>query len=249
MSTQTMHLSHPLKLWERIELVVGDGPEAGRYMARVENMTDKHVVITDPEFVGGRTLLREDMDVNVYVTREDAIYQFSSSIRRTTESGRQYVVLTLPRAFERVQRRSFVRVELSKQLHWVCVPLQADSRSKVDELAWNRSKTIDISAGGLLFGISERLEMGIPLLLRIDFFAELGVPDILCGVTRRITRRDQELVCGTEFILADQLTRHFTSAQLRALPQVIRHFDRNAQNRLATHVFQTQVALRQKGLL
>lgn len=72
----------PLRVWEKIELLVGDGDSAGHYLARIEDFINGGIVITEPEFLSGNSLMRENADIMVVVCREDAMYQFASTIRK-----------------------------------------------------------------------------------------------------------------------------------------------------------------------
>jgi c-di-GMP-binding flagellar brake protein YcgR len=247
--TATAMLSRPLKVWEKIELVVGDSPNAGRYLARIQDFINGGIVITEPEFIEGSILLREDIDVKVLVTRDDAIYQFSSRIHRMIARTSTEYLLTPPNRFERVQRRMFVRVDTLKKMAYAVIMPLGEWQSYDDNLTWKSTQTIDLSGGGMQFKVADKLTPGTPLLLQMDYFKEIGLAPLVTALVRRCYQKGDDYFCGVEFQLADTLSRTFSSYQLAALPDDIQKFDRNAQNRLATHVFQLQVNLRQKGLL
>ncbi len=132
---------------------MGEPPTSGRYLARIQDFVNGGIVITEPEFLEGSTLLREDIDVLVLVTREDAIYQFSSKIKRMLSRESKEYLLTPPRRFERVQRRMFVRVETVKKMAYAVIPPLAGDASPDEQLAWQQSQTSDLSGGGLQFQI------------------------------------------------------------------------------------------------
>ena len=248
-TTSTAILSHPLKAWERVELIVGEPPTSGRYLARIQDFVNGGIVITEPEFLEGSTLLREDINVLVLITREDAIYQFSSRIKRMLSRETKEYLLTPPRRFERVQRRMFVRVEAVRKMAFAIVTPFAEWKTPDDHLTWEQSQTSDLSGGGLSFRISEQIPLGTPVLLRLEFFKEFGLEEFVVSVARRNFGRESDWLCGAEFVLDEQLSLHLTAPKIAALPSAIGRFDRNAQNRLASHVFNMQVNLRQKGLL
>ena len=247
--TSAAMLSRPLKVWEKVELVVGDPPNAGRYLARVQDFVNGGIVITEPEYIEGSILLREDADVKVLVTRDDAIYQFSSRIHRMMSRTSTEYLLTPPHRFERVQRRMFVRVDILKKMAYAVIVPLGEWQSYEENLTWIPTQTIDISGGGLQFKVAEKLAVGTPLLLKIDYFTEIGLHPMVVGLVRRCYLKGDDYFCGIEFQLADQLSRFLNGFQINALDETVQRFDRNAQNRLATHVFQLQVNLRQKGLL
>jgi c-di-GMP-binding flagellar brake protein YcgR len=247
--TAGTNLSQPLKVWERIELVVGDPPDTGRYLARIQDFINGGIVITEPEYLEGSTLLREEINVRVLVTRDDAMYQFSSQIKRMlSHSSREYL-LAPPRRFERVQRRMFARVETTKRLSYAVIVPLGDWQSYDDRLTWVQTQTIDLSGGGLQFRTPDQLAVMTPLLVKVDGFREIGLPECIVAIVRRCYKRGDDSFCGAEFLLNDQMQLHLSEKQRRALPKAITQFDRNNQNRLASYVFGLQVSLRQKGLL
>ena len=111
------------------------------------------------------------------------------------------------------------------------------------------TSTIDISGGGVLFRNNEMMEHNTRLLLQISLLHEIGLPETVAAICMRGFSRKNEYLCGVSFVTPRQLHRHFTSDELKVLPPEIAAFDENAQNRLVSHVFQLQVALRRKGLL
>ncbi len=247
--TAAVGLSKPLRVWEKIELQVGDGPEAGHYLARIQDFINGGIVITDPEFLSGGSLLRENNTVTVMVRRDDAMYQFVSTIKKFIgKSGRQFI-LSPPRRFERVQRRMFVRVEHHGKLAYARIVPLGDWQSYEDRLAWHHSQTYDISGGGTLFHAVDEMPVGELVLLKLDYLKEIQLPDMIVARVHRCALVEREWRCGVQFILADTLPAHLEPREIAALPGSIRRFDRNAQNRLSTAVFALQVELRKKGLL
>ncbi len=238
-----------LRLWERIEIVVGEGPTAGRYLARVQDVLKDGIVITDPEFLGGSSLLRAEVSVNVMVTRADAVYEFRSVIKKNSPSSASQFLLSPPRQFERVQRRLFVRVELIRKLAYAILDESVDWRCYEKQLTWYKTQSVDISGGGIQFKLESELPAGTHVVLRMDFLQDLGVPEPLAGVIRRTLTRHREHFAGVEFVRSDQLDLIFGSDVAKSMPTSFHSFDRNAQNKLVSYIFLTQIELRKKGLL
>ena len=245
----TSGLSKPLRVWEKIELQVGDGPEAGHYLARIQDFINGGIVITDPEFLSGGLLLRENTAVVVIVRREDAMYQFMSTIKKTLGRGGRQFILSPPRRLERVQRRMFVRVELSSPLSYAQIVPLGDWQSYDDRLAWHQSRTYDISGGGTQFQADDELPVGTLLLLKLEYFKELQLPEMVVARSHRCFVADGGWRCGAQFVLADTLSAYLEPRQIAALPASIQRFNRNIQNRLSAALFNAQVELRKKGLL
>lgn len=241
--------SNALRVWERIELQVGDGPEAGHYLARIQDFINGGIVITDPEFLSGGSLLRESISVIVMVRRDDAMYQFTSTIKRAFGRGGRQFILSPPRRFERVQRRMFVRVELHSKLSYARIIPLGVWQSYDDRLTWRQSRTYDISGGGTQFRAQDEMPIGELVLLRMEYMKDLQLPEALVARVHRCYLAEREWRCGAQFVLADMLSAHLEPRELAALPASVRRFDRNAQNRLSNAIFGLQVELRKKGLL
>ncbi|MFH1374796.1 MAG: PilZ domain-containing protein [bacterium] len=242
-------LNQPLKLWEKVEIIVGDGESAGHYVARIEDFIDEGIIISSPEYTDGNTLLRDGCRILFLLTREDAVYQFVSTITRITRDGQTVHLLVRPKGPQRVQRRQFVRVDLFTGVSWVNLADNPLAGAGDSEMKWKKSKTVNISGGGVLMAVKESPSTGDLMLLKVDLFTEIGLPDVVASICRRTFRDDGKYLVGVQFLRSTQLAGHFTQGRLAALPATVRDFDQSAQNRLVTYVFQQQIELRKKGLL
>ncbi len=241
--------SQPLKVWERLCLVVGDDHDAGIYIARIEDFMGGNIVITSPEYVQGNTLLRDGVAVIVQVTREDAVYQFHSQIRQRSLGGANRGYLAPPTHLERVQRRRFVRIPVTQAVHYRRVASPLVEQVKCDRTDCQRATTIDISGGGAFVRLPEALAVRDLIVMQLDFLKKAGVTDCLLAVCQRAVNDKQGMAAGVEFVLANELSSHFTSAECRLLPQGVGRFDVAAQNKLVSFIFGEQISMRKKGLL
>lgn len=247
--TTALHAINQLKVWEKVEIVIGEGDQAGHYLARIQDFLNGGIVITEPEFLHGNSLLTEQAPVRVIITREDAVYEFNSTVRRSMSKTKHQFLLNPPRQIERVQRRLFVRVDITKRMTWAKVMPVAEWQTLEDRARWIQTSTVDISGGGVLFRADGLIERQTKMLVRISLLPEIGLPETVAAISMRGFTRKNEYYCGASFILAEQLRKHFSADELKALPPEISQFDHHAQNRLVSHIFQIQVSLRRKGLL
>ncbi|UCD62823.1 MAG: flagellar brake domain-containing protein [Candidatus Zixiibacteriota bacterium] len=238
-------ISEPLKLWEKIEIVVGDGDSKGLYLARIEDFVDDGIVVSTPEFRTGNTLLRENCEVAVLVIKEDAVYQFYSRLSRIEASERPLYLLTLPDNIQRVQRRQYVRVDLFNQISYA----NLGSKNLENDFEWHDTVALNLSGGGMLIRSEENLAPPNLLLLKTEILDRLGFEQPVAAICRRSFWLENRHHSGVEFITNDNLSHYFYSDELDRLPQSIRRFDHVAQNRLVTFVFQQQIELRKKGFL
>ncbi len=238
-----------LKLWEKIEIVVGDHTSEGRYVARIEDFCSQGIVISNPEFIGGSTLLRDNCHVAVLVTREDAVYQFHSNIRKISTQLRTIHLLTSPQSAGRVQRRQFVRIELYGKIAYANLTDDKWTTNSGGQIVWREATAINVSGGGILINVTDNLSAQDVLLMKISLFKKIGLPDTIAGICRRTFRYSKKLFAGIEFIQSQQLRHHFSKQEMKTLPQSVRDLNQSAQHKLAAYVFQEQIQLRRKGLL
>ncbi|MFQ5498872.1 MAG: flagellar brake protein [Candidatus Zixiibacteriota bacterium] len=241
-------LNDPIAVWEKLHIVMGTGPDAGHYLARVEDITEREIIVGNPEYVKGSTLLRDNATVSVLLTRRDAVYKFTTRIKRHAEGKRIEFHIGLPTDLQRVQRREYVRIELLEQLSYSrlsdLAPVEKNS-----PMNWHRTTTVDISAGGVLIKLVGSMASGDLVLLRSDLFARLSFPDTLLGICRRICKDRDVTQGGIEFITKEAMSRFAGKALVDSLPKSVQQFDKQVQMRLEQYVFKRQISLRQKGLL
>ncbi len=238
-----------IRIWEKFEILVGEGSGAGKYVARLEDLRPGALVISAPEFISGSSLLRNGADCTVIVTKEDAIYEFSSTITVIESKGQRIYLLREPERLRRVQRRQFVRIELRRKLTLAVIGQKGRVTEAIKQPSWRKTTSVNISGGGMLIDVPQEMAMGDLLLVKADFFPEIGLPIALAAVVRRVGQSDQGMRAGIEFLRADQLPQQIDAAGLKLLPESVTFFDQIAQNKLVNYVFREQVKLRQKGLL
>lgn len=241
-------LPAPLKLWEKIELVVGENLDSGKYNARVEDITPHAILISEPEFVSGTIRLREGISATVYITRDDATYKFATTIRHTRRDHFPVVSLSIPKEIHRVQRRQFVRIECNERVSVMRIddPLPAVGNAV---RPWRDTVAINMSGGGICLHTSEPWHSGERIVLRIPFLRSIDVSDTLPAICCRSFEIHGRYYVGAEFIRRNDLYRHFSDSELKLLPDDCDKFDHHNQNRLVNFVFHQQIELRKKGLI
>lgn len=241
-------LSEPLKLWERLEIVVGDDRDGGRYVSRIEDFLDDRILIDQPEFLTGGILLTDNCDVSVLITREDAVYRFHSTLARDDSKDHLSYYITKPTTVQRLQRRMFFRVDILTKVDYSMMSA-SDRRSGAVEFGDSKLvSTINVSGGGMLMNTACDMSPDDLLLLKVQLFAELKLPKTVLGICRRVVTEKDRTIAGVEFILAEQLKLHMTKNQVASLPKSVALFDRLTQNRLVTSIFQKQVEMRGRGM-
>ena len=238
-----------LRIWEKISIIAGDGREAGVYEARVEDIINGGIIVSNPEFVSGHTLLRNDVAAVVQFTREDAAYQFQSRVRMQNDNNLRRVILTPPKSFQRVQRRMFARVEVPLHVYYALPPTDGKWSAWEKSATWLDTYAVDVSAGGIQLKMPEQTPVGAVLFLRVCDLESADTPTDLVSICRRSCIRDGQAYAGLEFITSGEIAGTLTKLGLARLPEKYKHFDRRAQDRLASLLFHKQIELRQKGLI
>jgi c-di-GMP-binding flagellar brake protein YcgR len=239
-----------LKVWEKVRIVAGDGPEAGVFEARIEDFVPEGIVVTYPELVSGGVLLRQGLTVRVQITREDAAYQFTSIVRSHSDAsiGRR-VILTPPASLRRIQRRQFARIDISSEVKYTRFRSETDWMNWPEGVSWKSTRSIDVSGGGVLIKLTEDIPRESLLLLKIDFMPSAGLPEVTFGVVCRECIQEASRCCGIKFVLKNDLHRYIDRKVMDRLPEELTAFDVNAQDRLVMYLFRKQIELRRKGLI
>lgn len=238
-------ISQPLKIWEKIEIIIGDDDNKGIYQARIEDFVNDDIVITPPEFQEGKTLLRDDSPVVVLVTKKDAVYQFSSRIKKIKDKKNIAYLLSPPKDITRVQRRQFVRIDMFCHLRAAFI----DSLDKDGKFKWFNASSVNISGGGMLLECVEKIKPSDIIVFTSDVFSKLNIAQPIAAICRRTYEEDKKYYSGVEFIRADHLSLHLEKKQIKLLPHSITLFDRFTQNQLINFIFHQQIEMRKKGLI
>ena len=250
MELKLQKISQPLFLREKLEIIYGDDENAGRYVTRIEDFSNGDIIVTSPEYVGGNKLLHNNAEVKVYITKEDAAYQFYCVIEKTQINNISGYILHIISDIERVQRRRFARVEIFEEVLVARFPeITQQNKISFGFLDWKTSVTQNISGAGVFIRSEQQIEENNLILLNFGLFPELNLPKIIAGICRRSEIKNDCYYCGVEFIESDNLEKFIRQPLLKCLPASIKNFDTRTQNNLVNYLFQQQIKLRQKGLI
>jgi len=238
-----------LVIFEKIRLIIGEGREAGLYQSRIEDVINGGVIISEPQFVSGQSLLRNDIVVCVQITRHDAAYQFFSRIHTQKTSGLKQVILSPPKRLERVQRRMFIRVDLATRITYGELSESLNWSNWEQQITWHKTWSANVSGGGTLIRLPELMKPDQLVVMRLDIFSEANLPEYVVAVCRRAYKSEDFFYGGFEYILTDDLKHYFKGATLSKLPDTFRLFSDKAQDKLVAILFNKQIEQRQKGVL
>ncbi len=237
---------YPLDIWERVEIVVEENDDVGIYVARIDDFNKDGIVITQPEWIKGSKFMISNAKVFVRFAKSDALYQFPAQTRRLAGKEAGNLQLFNIGSIRRLQRREFVRVDYVTKMTYTVLENMKNEKQKFN---WLPSLTTNISAGGLLMKIDDRVETDHLLLLKITNYAELNIPRFVVAICRRILRNGEYLLAGVEFVVQENLHNYLKPEDLERLPVQVKKFNIQNQNKLVRFVFEEQIKERNKGLL
>jgi len=243
----TRSTESPLQIWDKVEIVVGDGRDQSVYISRVEDINDNGIVITKPNWIRGGGGLTFNSLVYVQFKKPDAMYRFSAQMRPYGHKTKELIRLYNFGRTERVQRRQFVRIRfIAKLRYWL---FKDHDGHTFEEEKWRDSLSEDISAGGILVRNNGDIVADDLLVLRIRQYDAIGIPPFITARCCRLMKVNEIEYAALEFITADRLKEYFSLDEIKKLPPHVQKFNAQIQNNLVRFVFEEQVRDRQKGLL
>ncbi len=248
--TETRVNKLQVQIWEKLQLAIGEPEKEGVYSCRVTDGTDGKIIISRPEFQYGDTLLANNRTVSVRFTRADAAYSFKAKLIESESKSPDTMYLVDLGKVERLQRRRFVRLDLVYPVVYKILTKPIEEKIQLVGEGVHKARTLNVSAGGSL--IQSAFEIKVNNLLLIDYTkcTLKNLPKYVIAICRQ-NRKDEKQNClaGLEFILKDDLSRHFDKDLKEHISLVAMKFDDRLQNGLVTELFTEQLILRKKGLL
>jgi c-di-GMP-binding flagellar brake protein YcgR len=180
------------------------------YKSIVQDVSEDSLAIATP-LKGGifLPLHKGDTFSVVYYKDEKEIYEFLGFVTgRKLEGNVQLVILEYPKVIKLIQRREYVRVEISHPIKYVKFLLQNELKHAEGILNSNNGKSgtlVDLSGGGLRFKTTEKMELNNFVAIEIDL---LETKIRLHGkIVRVIVDELSNYVCGVSFIEVNERLR------------------------------------------
>jgi c-di-GMP-binding flagellar brake protein YcgR len=239
-----------IRVWERLQIVVGEAGKEGVYISRVLDISEDRLIISRPMFSYGRSLLADNRVVRASFTRADAAYSFSGRIKEIEPKSPDEMYLLNPGEIRRIQRRRFVRLDKIVRIRYMILPRPINKRIELKSGNFEKTVTVNISAGGLLLLVENRIAADD--LLLIDFMQSglKSVARYVMAVCRHVrVNEEKKQMAGVELILREDLALYLKPGEGAMIPKEARQFNLNIQNGLVGELFNEQLIMRQRGLL
>lgn len=242
-------MAPPLKLWDKIELFVNDGLDVAKYVTRVEDFTADTIMVSEPLFVEGcdNVACRNGYQFIALIKKEDAIYQFQSTVNNVYRDGKWNLSFPLPPDIKRIQRRDSVRIRLREKIYYARLSGIQFEEDRIPDIEWIQSCCFDISGTGIFISLAGKIRKKDVLILHLPFLKDAGLPEYLLGVCRRVSRTDEDFFGGIEFLEVTKMLRHFSDKIINRLPSEFLKFNIHAQNRLIDYILKEQIRARNES--
>lgn len=183
------------------------------YKSSVQDMSDNYIAIAAP-ILGGvyLPLHKGDTFEVIYYIDEKQVYEFTGNVvGRKFEEKVQLIILEFPKEWKLVQRREFVRIEVSNPIRYVKFVTSDDlklAEKTLDEETGTTGILMDLSGGGLRIKTTEKMVYGDLIAIDIDLMdRKIRVNGKLVRVFKDTKDNKEYYVCGVAFIELHERTR------------------------------------------
>lgn len=218
----TQNILRPNQL-VHIEMLDRSG-QTVRYPSRVENIEGNEIYLANPVKNRLPVHIPKGTEITIWFWDNVAIYTFRSSALGYDIQGVPMVIIRCPDSVDKVQKREYVRVQCSLNVHLSFTDKKGESFEH-----WCRTR--DLSGGGMMLILTKPIHLKIDENVRLEF--QLG--NNLIWAKGAVIWNDWELD-------VDGLERNIIGIKFNNIS------DKNRQL-IIKYVFQKQIELRRKGLL
>lgn len=169
------------------------------YKSTVQDVTEDGFIINMPVEDGVYLTLEAGNEIVIdYFTEDGFYYEFDAEvISRVVEKKMPMYKISKPDKATKIQRRNFVRVNLSEYA------LYKKDDNKKDE--WQEGLILDLSGGGLKIKSKEKIESGEKVIIKLSYEKESH--EINGIIIRCDKSQDGEYIWGIEFREIDERKR------------------------------------------
>ncbi len=221
----------PALVQQEITLQCMDQAGGEAYSARVLSVNHIRLKISLPRCLSGNGYLRESTPVIVHFVIGNTLYKAQGKYSADDRHIREVII---DGEIAPTSRRLHDRSAMQIQAAVVPVSNLRLSRGQFADLPWKRCHTMDISAGGALLQIPFQSPARAHFLLNLDvpgFDGPLFVfAQVQWGTTCDYDRT--QYLCGVNFIVREDLEKHFSHRAVTELPGLMLGFDRKKQQEL-----------------
>ena len=237
----------PIELWDKVTLMFEKDGHRAEFLTRIEDIRKNSFIIEMPLRQSGSATLSKGDEVEVSYNKKDATYTFKANIADLFENESGSAELTVESDISRVQRRRFVRLDISGNIFFRVLESAETPDGSISPQY--PGSLLNISAGGILFETGSAPGNNDLLVVSFALKGNENLENIL-SVAKRIEKLEENLyLVGAEFITDNNLSDHGLEQLRSLLPQGTGTFDEKLQKLVLQFIYKQQVELKKKGLL
>ncbi len=228
----------PPNLWERVILTLQRDGYNSEFASRVEDIRQGAYILEMPIRQCGELSLNKGDCVEVTYNKADSYYTFKASILDLFEEDGS-VSIEKVSATTRVQRRKFIRIDLSGKMTFR--PLDDYAGKETGFGPETVGVLLNISAGGLLFESQRKLKPNSLILLNFSLKSKHQLKDVLAVVKRCEGSGGKGYLVGAEFMTRSHYKAHDLDKLDDFLPSGSGTFDENLQKLVLRFIYDQQI--------
>jgi c-di-GMP-binding flagellar brake protein YcgR len=218
-------LKEKLKVHQRVQLNILDGPCKGNYYSTIEGLISDEVIVVASVPVADKRTAPVNIGDSINMLYWDSMAQYAFQTKVIGRKDGAVPTITLEKSSEvqRMQRRSYFRIQARLR---VVFGIERDN-DESSELQHYEGQTLNISGGGMLLSTNTKLAIGdnLPLKLYLS---------------------EQERVVATGRV---ERLEYLASKGLYRAGIVYVTIYENDRDKIIAFVFEREIDLRRKGLL
>lgn len=214
------------KVNQRITIMLSKNPGSPQFQSRIEEVSSNHIVCAMPMIKGRPLTVQQGIRFYGKAIIDGVVYFFTSRLLNKKMFPLPVWIIDLPHDIERIQQRSFVRVDAMLPVE-VKPIVEEVSDEEAGDSPPIKVITKDISGGGAQLVLNEPVKIGTRLSLVIEVPDNEAIETIGEVVRVEKPRNDRELFwIGIKFLDIHESFR----------------------NKLIKFIFKKQLEQRQKGM-
>ena len=170
--------------------------------------------------------LIHNQDVEVHLSYKGEPVVFCSKIAVPHKGKLQ---IPLAESIFPVINREFTRVEVEKEVKLACFDSANITVVRLNRLRWIETRTINISAGGILVEMPINISEDYYMIVHLGF-SEASIPELIVGRVRHCRPgRNNHFNAGVEFVVKENYQRILPKSMIRNLPVGLFDFDESSR--------------------
>ncbi len=150
---------------QKIEIEIPEGPYQGSYNSKVSDITEEVITVMAIYERENVIPVSKGSEVNILYEGDSAFYSLTTKIIERVKNPIPSLILKNTDQIERIQRRSYFRVKVNKDIKYYVIKEHKDEEGQPE---FKKTTAIDLSGGGLLMVLNDDLKINDRLLFNLQ---------------------------------------------------------------------------------